>query len=293
MFQLIVDENDKPVALLTDLKHRIHNENIYLMSRYEDGTRTYEPIQLGEKKSAEDTTDDTSEEWPPEIDIYLRCLINDTSEQWVPENEETYFFVETDGEVAETYFLNNHPQDTARWKIGNCFKTYEEAKAAAERVRRALKGNQYNTMALQKGQRVRIDTGNEAHITQKWFNGRIGILLKEGSVSFVAIDGGDQIATIDDYEHLTPVSPSIDTLVKGDVVVDKDGDTRKVFAVMDEVFLPSIGHVKASGWFHKEKAKEECWRVVTEDDEHTELTLQQVADKFGVPVEQLRIKDDE
>lgn len=61
--------------------------------------------------------------------------------QWKPEIHEYYFFVNSDLSVLST--SNDGPLidlDAARIRRGNCFRTREEAVAAAKRVKKALKG---------------------------------------------------------------------------------------------------------------------------------------------------------
>ena len=59
--------------------------------------------------------------------------------KWKPEELEDYFFVYTDLSVKRT--SNDVLKiDEGRILCGNCFRTKAEAEAAAERVRKALKG---------------------------------------------------------------------------------------------------------------------------------------------------------
>lgn len=61
-------------------------------------------------------------------------------EPWKPKDGESYYFVDTDAECVETSFDINWTNDRLRIKSGNYFHTREEAEAAAERVKAALKG---------------------------------------------------------------------------------------------------------------------------------------------------------
>lgn len=67
-----------------------------------------------------------------------------SNEPWKPNGNEKYFFVgqRNDGlfDVGE-YHWGGNIEDNNLFKIGNCFRTREEAEAAVERVKAALKGN--------------------------------------------------------------------------------------------------------------------------------------------------------
>ena len=59
--------------------------------------------------------------------------------QWRPKDGETYWIVNNRG-FAESYTWYDDVFDQLRFNFGNCFRTKEEAEAAAERVKKALKG---------------------------------------------------------------------------------------------------------------------------------------------------------
>ena len=68
---------------------------------------------------------------------------NDTEGQvyekpW-PQDGNEYFFIRSTGYVTSTYYDNNQ-KDNDRREFGNFFRTREEAEAALERVKKALKG---------------------------------------------------------------------------------------------------------------------------------------------------------
>lgn len=63
------------------------------------------------------------------------------AEPWKPKNGDEYFCVCSSGEVGEVYFDDvNFITDKKYIDFGNYFRTREEAEAARERVRSALKG---------------------------------------------------------------------------------------------------------------------------------------------------------
>lgn len=87
-----------------------------------------------------------------------------------------------------------------------------------------------------------------------------------------------------------------DGLEVGDIVVNISGTTRKVLAVLGDAVLLSSGdrHARAGAWWTVAELKERGdWlnsEPPTETDETTELTIDQIAEKFGLTPEQVRIK---
>ena len=59
--------------------------------------------------------------------------------QWKPKEREIYWYISADGHLASGVFSNDEI-DNGSYDFGNCFRTEEEAKAAYERVKKALKG---------------------------------------------------------------------------------------------------------------------------------------------------------
>ena len=62
------------------------------------------------------------------------------AEPWKPKDDEKFFCVCGNGEVCSVAFDENFEADKEYLDFGNCFRTREEAEAARERVRAALKG---------------------------------------------------------------------------------------------------------------------------------------------------------
>lgn len=60
-------------------------------------------------------------------------------EPWKPQNGDSYYFVNEGGDVSDTNYYDTYSTDRRRVRCGNCFKTEDEAQAAAERVKKALK----------------------------------------------------------------------------------------------------------------------------------------------------------
>lgn len=55
-------------------------------------------------------------------------------ERWKPKKNETYYYVDYDGEVSQSDFDSSFGYDVSRYNICNCFQTKEQAKAEAEKI---------------------------------------------------------------------------------------------------------------------------------------------------------------
>jgi hypothetical protein len=102
-------------------------------------------------------------------------------------------------------------------------------------------------------------------------------------------------APCDDHYSVTDIvflDRTIEDVQEGDVVVDEDGYNRKVLGRCgDVVFLSStIMHEAYSCVLSVGDLRKGNYKI-KQDTPITEVTLQEVADKMGVPVEQLRIKE--
>ena len=115
--------------------------------------------------------------------------------------------------------------------------------------------------------------------------------------TYTAYRGGEKVTGCmcykDDHLELY-VAPVItwDTLKWKDVVVDRYGDKRLVLGVLnDAVFLSGINNFNVSGaFYHKEEIQTKGYTIKQAPVEKLELTLEQVAEKFGVEVGNLKIK---
>ena len=58
-------------------------------------------------------------------------------ERWQPELHEPWFHITADGQIAREIWTDA-PADRARWRVGNCFPTREQAEEARERIREVL-----------------------------------------------------------------------------------------------------------------------------------------------------------
>lgn len=81
----------------------------------------------------------------------------------------------------------------------------------------------------------------------------------------------------------------------GDIVIDDDGDKRKILAVLTTGENPVYAASDCNNFDHADdiytakELEDDDYKVVGET---TELTMDEIADKFGVSVERLKIKKD-
>lgn len=54
--------------------------------------------------------------------------------RWKPKNHDTFYFIDSDGEVSQTNFEVSCDYDLHRYNFYNCFKTRKQAKAEAEKI---------------------------------------------------------------------------------------------------------------------------------------------------------------
>ncbi len=70
---------------------------------------------------------------------YVKPSAEQPAKPWKPKFGDEYFLITFDGKIKTTKWFYP-PTDEMIFNFGNCFKTYEEAEEARERVRAALKG---------------------------------------------------------------------------------------------------------------------------------------------------------
>lgn len=80
--------------------------------------------------------------WILEPSITLACLLKGSykavPKPWKPKNGEPYWKWATDVELAQFKRWNGVSTDFACWKLGNCFKTSEEAKTKGKEIMKAI-----------------------------------------------------------------------------------------------------------------------------------------------------------
>ena len=107
-------------------------------------------------------------------------------------------------------------------------------------------------------------------------------------------DSNDNTSWYWDKNWLELYRPTItwDTLKWKDVVVDRDGDEQMVLGLLnDMLFLSDYNDFKSyDDWYHKQELQNEGYTIKQAPVDKLELTLEQVAEKFGVEVGNLKIK---
>jgi len=115
-----------------------------------------------------------------------------------------------------------------------------------------------------------------------------------GDVNTKQDDSNDNTSWTWSKDWLEPYNPTItwDTLKWKDVVVEEDGDERMVLGVLNDlVFLSKIENFNvAVYWYHKEELQKKGYTIKQALVEKLELTLEQIAEKFGVDVTNIKIK---
>lgn len=59
--------------------------------------------------------------------------------KWEPKENDSYYYIDIDGDIID-YIWKGDDYDVDCYNFGNCFRTREEAKVAAEKVKKLLKG---------------------------------------------------------------------------------------------------------------------------------------------------------
>lgn len=118
------------------------------------------------------------------------------------------------------------------------------------------------------------------------------ILPSRDSYNYTIYKGNEELSTCSvcfKDEHLEPLEKTWDTLEEGDILLDEDGDECEVLGICGRAIL-----LERSGYFWtKEELIRDGYTIknATPEPEQTEVTLQDIADWKGIPVEQLRIKE--
>ena len=92
---------------------------------------------------------------------------------------------------------------------------------------------------------------------------------------------------------LAPFVKTLETLEVGDVVLDADKDERTVLVVLPNLYGLSYGSDPKSfaNWYTLHELQEEYTLKDATEPVFTELTLKAIAEKFGLPVDEIRIKE--
>ena len=118
-----------------------------------------------------------------------------------------------------------------------------------------------------------------------------------GNVHTKQDDSGECTSWGWDKNWIEPYNPTItwDTLKWKDVVVDKDGDEQMVLLIANDlVFLSYYDDFESArtDFSHKQQLQDRGYTIKqpTPPPEKLELTLDQIAEKFGVDVTNIKIK---
>ncbi len=122
----------------------------------------------------------------------------------------------------------------------------------------------------------------------------VGSVFSNGDVYTKQEDSKDITSWNWDKNWVELHNPTItwDTLKWKDVVVDEDGDERMVLLVANDLlFLSGCDVFNVAGtWYHKKQLQEMSYTIKQAPVDKLELTLEQVAEKFGIEVGNLKIK---
>ena len=148
------------------------------------------------------------------------------------------------------------------------------------------------------GQQVKIISDHNYNGTQTINQsavGKIGTVEKNDySRSYpYSISFNDSSSSIFFESDLAPVVKTLETLEVGDVVLDEDKDERTVLVVLPNLYGLSYGNDPKgfSSWHTLHELQEEYTLKDTTEPVVTELTLEAIAEKFGLPVDEIRIKE--
>jgi len=106
-------------------------------------------------------------------------------------------------------------------------------------------------------------------------------------------DSNDDTSWTWDKNWVELHNPTItwDTLKWKDVVVNKNGNEQMVLDVRNDlVFLSDTDFNVSGAFYHKEELQNDGYTIKQAPVDKLELTLEQVAEKFGVEVGNLKIK---
>jgi len=144
-----------------------------------------------------------------------------------------------------------------------------------------------------------IESGVYANDNMKNLVGRtleVKSVFNDGDVNTKEDDSNDDTSWTWDKNWLELyVAPEItwDTLKWKDVVINEDGNERMVLGVLnDSILLSGCNDFNFAGaLYHKKELQQMGYTIKQAPVEKLELTLEQVAEKFGIEVGNLKIKE--
>lgn len=125
------------------------------------------------------------------------------------------------------------------------------------------------------------------------FCGQIGTIIEKGNIYDWKVDFGYDYNYFYE-EDLELVSKTLDNLEVGDILVDKDRDEKKVLGICGEVyFLSYENNFDSFGdMYTLKEIKKLGFKLKSgkSSDKTIEVSMDEIAEKFSIPVEKLKIK---
>lgn len=138
---------------------------------------------------------------------------------------------------------------------------------------------------------MKYKKGDIVQITVGAYEGTVAKVIKEEKFgALVETTAGIRYYVA--YSDLAPRELSWDTLFAGDVLQSRRGEYIIVLGILGElVFLSNFSNKEyAGGIYTKKELQDAGYTIKGTTKETLELSLEEVAEKFGVPVEQIKIK---
>ena len=82
------------------------------------------------------------EELKQQLDELKNVKVDETKKRWLPVENEQYCYIDEDLEI-ESEFFDDDEYDNNLIKLGNCFKTKEEAQSVADKIKYTLMFKKY------------------------------------------------------------------------------------------------------------------------------------------------------
>lgn len=133
----------------------------------------------------------------------------------------------------------------------------------------------------------------DGHTFIDWFPNVTITYIRGNEIYFKDQSGNPYVGISTELE---PLTKSWDTLEKGDILVDSDGDKRQVLAVLEDiVFFSAYDGFDITGGYETKQTLQDEGNTIEDtppEDNTVELTLSEVAKKFKIDITKLRIKDE-
>jgi len=139
-------------------------------------------------------------------------------------------------------------------------------------------------MKFKIGDRVKVVNDGDANY------GKMGTITEKGYCYDWRVDF-DNYDGLNDENDLELVPKTLDNLEVGDILTTEVGNKRKVLGICGKVvFLSYINDFEAFGDGSTLKQIKDFGYKLKEESETVELSMDEIASKFDIPVEKLKIK---